>query len=243
MHKKRKNKKRARLQTGFTPLEKAADEVCRRIGSKADERSSLTGFTLIELLTVISVIAFLSSIVLTTANQSRSKARDVKRIEIMNAIAKAVSLYRLDTGSSPLASKPTRYYWPSLVVNNEDYYWVGAVTQEAWVSPTEGQYSWDDLEQALSSYMRSLPDDPLDTGVYHIQYNERYGTATGSNPKTYYWDPELCLLRTSPPGIPSSIVIWAQLENPTGNGTDYWAGAGCANPSRAYMQVIPVPFD
>lgn len=51
------------------------------------------GFTLIELLVVISIIGLLSSIVLTSVNSARAKARDVRRKADLHAIQLALEFY------------------------------------------------------------------------------------------------------------------------------------------------------
>lgn len=59
------------------------------------------GFTLIELLVVISIIGFLSSIVLASLNTARAKARDVANIRAARELQKAVELYYSDNGYYP----------------------------------------------------------------------------------------------------------------------------------------------
>lgn len=61
------------------------------------------GFTLIELLVVISIIGLLSSIVLTSLNSARAKARDAKRIMDIHQIMKAFSL-TLDSNNEDFPS-------------------------------------------------------------------------------------------------------------------------------------------
>lgn len=51
------------------------------------------GFTLIELLVVIAIIGILSSVVLTNLNNTRQKARDVKRISDILQLKLALTLY------------------------------------------------------------------------------------------------------------------------------------------------------
>ena len=78
--------------SGFTPL---------------DRRSRhLMGFTLIELLVVISIIALLSSIVLTSLNSARAKARDAKKREEIHSIQAALYLYYDANGRMPTQHDP-----------------------------------------------------------------------------------------------------------------------------------------
>ncbi len=51
------------------------------------------GFTLIELLVVISIVGLLSSIVLSSLNATRAKARDAKRVGDLRAVKTALMLY------------------------------------------------------------------------------------------------------------------------------------------------------
>lgn len=55
--------------------------------------SQSKGFTLVELLVVIAIIGILSSIVLSSLNSSRAKARDAKRISDLKQIQLALELY------------------------------------------------------------------------------------------------------------------------------------------------------
>jgi type II secretion system protein G len=59
------------------------------------------GFTLIELLVVIAIIGLLSSIVLASLAQAKTKARDAERVSEINSIRNALELYRNATGAYP----------------------------------------------------------------------------------------------------------------------------------------------
>ena len=59
------------------------------------------GFTLIEILVVISIIGLLSSIVLTSVNSARGKARDARRIADFKSFSLALEFYYDKYGRYP----------------------------------------------------------------------------------------------------------------------------------------------
>lgn len=59
------------------------------------------GFTLIELLVVVAIIGLLSSIVLTSLNSARGKARDARRLADMRQMQTAFELYYDDNNAYP----------------------------------------------------------------------------------------------------------------------------------------------
>ncbi len=65
-----------------------------------------SGFTLIELLVVISIIGLLSSIVLTSVNSARAKARDARKQADFHAISIALQLFFDSTGRMPGNGNP-----------------------------------------------------------------------------------------------------------------------------------------
>ncbi len=64
------------------------------------------GFTLIELLVVISIISLLSSIVLTSVNSARAKARDARKEADFHQISIALQLFFDKTGTMPANYQP-----------------------------------------------------------------------------------------------------------------------------------------
>lgn len=73
---------------GFTPLEILAGK-----GKQRGNQKFLTGFTLIELLVVVAIIGLLSSIVGVALNNSRTKARDARRVSDMKQAKSGLDLY------------------------------------------------------------------------------------------------------------------------------------------------------
>ena len=58
-------------------------------------------FTLIELLVVVSIIGLLSSITLVSLKKALAKARDVRRLQEVNQITKALEIYHSTYGHYP----------------------------------------------------------------------------------------------------------------------------------------------
>ncbi len=62
------------------------------------------GFTLIELLVVVSIIGLLSSVVLSSLETARAKARDVRRLADLREVRTALEAYRTENGAYPIAT-------------------------------------------------------------------------------------------------------------------------------------------
>ena len=74
-------------------------------------RQKSAGFTLIELLVVVAIIGILSSVVLSSLNSARAKARDAKREEDMHQLQNALEMYYNDNGSYPVGSCISSPWW------------------------------------------------------------------------------------------------------------------------------------
>lgn len=68
------------------------------------QRRSSSGFTLIEILVVVAIIGFLSSVVLTSLESARAKARDVRRLADLREVRTALEAYRTENGVYPIAT-------------------------------------------------------------------------------------------------------------------------------------------
>lgn len=78
--------------------------VFQNFSRKYVRNGSKMGFTLIELLVVISVISLLSSVVFSSVNSARVKARDVRRKADLHALQLAVELYYSNHGTYTIAN-------------------------------------------------------------------------------------------------------------------------------------------
>jgi general secretion pathway protein G len=65
------------------------------------------GFTLIELLVVVAIISMLAGTILVSFQDPKKRARDTRRMEQINQIAKALELYNNKTGHFPVSTAIT----------------------------------------------------------------------------------------------------------------------------------------
>lgn len=100
-------------------------------------RTSMRGFTLIELLVVIAIIGILSTVVSVNVSSSRKQARDAVRKSDIKAIQTALELYYTAKGEFPPLAWGTN--------SNKD--------------------TWTGLSTALSSYLSTVPKDPVNNAL------------------------------------------------------------------------------
>ncbi len=111
------------------------------------------GFTLIELMVVLSIIGLLSSIVFTSLNSAREKAKVAKAQTEIKQLESAINMLYNETGFYPgMQSLSPCIQNPEIYLN----------TPEAGVSATDGTFpSW------RGPYMSTVPLDPWGTNYYY----------------------------------------------------------------------------
>lgn len=141
------------------------------------------GFTLIELLVVISIIALLSSIVLTSVNSARAKARDARKMADFHAISIALQLYFDKTGEMPPNFNPC-------------------------CGVTEGDGNYEKSMQYLvdAGFLQSIPKSP--GGAPYSWYNYGGGNSIGGLMVT-----GLETVPNTTAGIPPSCRPWTPGTN------------------------------
>lgn len=118
------------------------------------------GFTLIELLVVISIIGLISSMVLTSLNMARLKARNSKRQADLKQIQVAIELFFNDVG---------RY--PTCVSNNP-----------LCSTAPAGSVGFMSTMEITPTYIRTISDDPSNAnGQYGYYYARGYRKTTATS--------------------------------------------------------------
>jgi len=136
------------------------------------------GFTLIELLVVIAVIGLLASIVLVSLGPARARARDTKRIQTLNQMAKALQLYYDRYSKYPNSSLAGVGCWPNWesgsVLNPSNSEFLPELVSEGYfpsipieTNPTSSTDAW---QQCSYRYMRVTNPCGGCTGTWGVLY-------------------------------------------------------------------------
>ena len=111
---------------------------------KKVKKKQASGFTIVELLIVTVVIAILSAISVVAYSGIQARARDTQRLQDITSIAKALELYKAQTGNYPTA------------VGNSTGGWEVS-------SNPNGNHAF--LQQLVDAgVMAKVPVDPVNTG-------------------------------------------------------------------------------
>jgi len=125
-----------------------------------NEKLKTRGFTLIELLVVIAIISLLSSIVIASLGQARSKARDSKRVQDLIQVRTALEQYALDNNG----------LYPADPVTPFPGYTIGV---SCWDCSSSVNYDSARLS-ALNPYINPRPTDPQASSLNQITQGYRY---------------------------------------------------------------------
>lgn len=129
-----------------------------------NQKTGRAGFTIVELLIVIVVIAILAAITVVAYNGIQGRANDSRRLEDIKSIAKALELYKVNTGSYPN------------VVSTQDG--LGNYISSGWETSTNGTTATDFLAALRTSGVASsVPLDPKNGGNATNTTPSRFSTS------------------------------------------------------------------
>jgi len=134
-----------------------------------NKKSKIKGFTLIELLVVIAIIGLLSSVVMASLNNARTKARDSRRIADIKEIQKALEFYYNDNGKYPY---------------DDNMQHALSFDTTCGGTPNCGHCNrWCTMDTVLSPYLSKVPRDP--NGSSQSSYYYGYYSNSADNFQTY----------------------------------------------------------
>jgi len=178
------------------------------------------GFTLIELIVAISIVGLISSVVISTLDGARAKARDAQRMLGIDELQKALALYYTDNGNYPLVDDTLPY--------------------STWAEIASDDTNWNNdinnlHKKLVPAYIPSLPIDPVNTGgvTWEGGYTYTYstynrGVIMGSN-----YDLTVRLERLNPVACPSTS--WAINTDTSDNWCRY---PGPVNPNNSDSRIL-----
>lgn len=140
------------------------------------------GFTLIELLVVVAIIGVLASIILSSLNSARAKARDARRESDIKTIQTALEMYYLDHGDYPATSwaHSGEASWATL----ESYLGKLPIDPLNEVgSAAAGNYSYSFLAHSAAIFCTRQ--------AYMLVYNKETSNGTGPNDGVRFCDNNL----------------------------------------------------
>jgi len=171
------------------------------------------GFTLIELLVVISIIGLLSTVILASMTNARSRARDAQRLSDLQQLRNALALYASD---------------------NSNMYPVVPGTQYPEISSTGATWNTTSILRAalVPKYISKLPVDPKNTGTtaWADGFSYTYSTyKVGTSPTPYgvNYDLTARLENPSPSACPNdSSTKWPINTDSSDNWCNYNGASG-----------------
>lgn len=116
------------------------------------------GFTLIELLVVIAIISLLSSVIISSLNNARKKARDVKRVSAIKQVDIAMQFYFDKYG-----------HYPDSTSNP-----IVPDTGSPWTLTQIGKGGVIDQILINENFMSSAPVDPVNDATHYYYYDRTH---------------------------------------------------------------------
>ena len=171
-----------------------------------NRRQRRHGFTLIELLVVIAILGILVTIAVASFATAQGKGRDGRRKGELDAIKKALELYKTDNSAGNYPSCPGGSAGPCLITTSANFN-----TLPTAVSPT---------------YIRSVPQDPTNTGACGGTVTD--GQSAGSAGLAYCYDTIGVCTGGATSQCPS-YTLSSCLENGNDTGGNTYANTGCTS--------------
>ena len=133
------------------------------------------GFTIVELLIVIVVIAILAAITIVAYNGVQARARNSSRVSAIDAIQKALELYKTETGSYPVTSAFGGA--ATMCTGIASGYGYSFATDGTWLKPLIDQ-----------NVMSTIPTPPVNDCTHYIRYLHPSATSYSCTTRTsgYY---------------------------------------------------------
>jgi len=152
------------------------------------------GFTLIEMLVSISIIALLSSVILTAVNSARKNARDSKRISSIRELQTGLELFYTTYGYYPISDEQsgleagTGIFWDTPRDGDFLTDLVVAKTMEGHVFDPIGGVG-DDSQDNLRYYKFAEGTNgcPVGRGAYYVLGVVDMETSVGTHPLSPGW--------------------------------------------------------
>ncbi|MEA2113265.1 MAG: prepilin-type N-terminal cleavage/methylation domain-containing protein [Patescibacteria group bacterium] len=120
------------------------------------------GFTLIELLVVVTIIGLLSTMVLTSLNTARIKARDVRRLSDIRQVALGLEMYYDDNVDTGYPGTSGSNQWGVMKTTIEDSGYITSIPSDPGVNDYEYWVAPDNRGYVLNATIEKAENPALD---------------------------------------------------------------------------------